>query len=208
MSRVHQLVVDLRAQQVEPDLGRPLWPGILAQFGLRALLIVFVVATLLWEPPPLHHGICVAVVAAYVVVVGCWGAWALRRGTRTTVSTRTTVTLLVLTADVTVVSVLSVLTGATSPQAWTSDVMRNGFFLIPLIAAAQLDPIISGAVAIPTLSAFTLTCWITRSTNGEPWSSILLSSLVLAGLAGGSVAASFIQRTRSGNHRGLGPATK
>jgi len=194
----HQRGVDLRAQQVAPDLQRPLWPGILAQLGLRALLIVFVVATLLWEPPPRHREICVAVVAAYVVIIGCWSAWALRSAARTTISTRTMVTLLVLTADVTVVSVLSVLTGATSPQAWTSDVMRNGFFLIPLIAAAQLDPIISVAVAIPTLSVFTLTCWITRTSNGEPWSSILLSSLVLAGLAGGSVAASFIQRTRVG----------
>lgn len=196
MSGDHQRGVDLRAQQVAPDLRRPLWLATLLQFGLRAVLIVFIITTLLWEQPARHHGIYVAVVAVYVVVIGCWSAWALRSGPRTTISTRTKVTLLVLTADVTVVSVLSVLTGVTSPQAWTSDVMRNGFFLIPLIAAAQLDPIISVAVAIPTISVFTLTCWITRSSNGEPWSSILLSSLVLAGLAGGSVALSFIQRSR------------
>jgi two-component system, NarL family, sensor kinase len=65
-----------------------------------------------------------------------------------------------------------------------------------LIAAAQLDPIVSGAVAIPTVSVFTLTCWITRTTNGEPWASILMSSFILAGLAGGSVVLSFIQRSR------------
>jgi two-component system NarL family sensor kinase len=74
--------------------------------------------------------------------------------------------------------------------------MRNGFFLIPLIAAAQLDPIISGVVAIPTLSAFIATCWITKASNHEPWASILLSSTVLAGLAGGSVALSLIQRSK------------
>jgi two-component system, NarL family, sensor kinase len=45
-------------------------------------------------------------------------------------------------------------------------------------------------VAIPALSVFTLTAWITTSSNGEPWSSIVLSSLALAGLAGGSVAGS------------------
>jgi len=101
-----------------------------------------------------------------------------------------------LAADVALVSVLSVLTGLTSPDEWTSDVMRNGFFLIPLIAAAQLDPVISGVVAIPTLSAFIATCWITQASNHEPWSSILLSSTVLAGLAGGSVALSFIQRSK------------
>lgn len=196
MSRDHQRVVDLRVQRGVPDSRRTLWLGTLLQFGLRAVLTVFVGATLWWEPPTRYPWICVAVLAVYVVVIGCWSAWALRSGAGTTISTRTMVTLVVLTADVTVVSVLSVLTGETSPQAWTSDVMRNGFFLIPSIAAAQLDPIISGAVAIPTLSVFALTCWITRSANGEPWSSILLSSLVLAGLAGGSVALSVIQRSR------------
>ncbi|SPM36036.1 two-component sensor kinase [Mycobacterium rhizamassiliense] len=196
MSKEHQRVVDPRAHQAEPDVGRPLRVGIPLQVGLRAVLIAFIVATLLWEPPTRHHLICMDVVAVYVVAIGCWTTWALRRREPTTVSTRTMVTLLVLTADVTVVSVLSVLTGATSPQAWTSDVMRNGFFLIPLIAAAQLDPIISGAVAIPTLSVFTLTCWITRTSNGEPWASILLSSLILAALAGGSVVLSLIQRSR------------
>jgi two-component system, NarL family, sensor kinase len=196
MSRGHQRVVDLQGQQVVPDTLRPSGLGTLLQFGLRVVLIVFLVATLLWEPPTRHHRICLDVVAVYVVVIGCWSAWALRRRARTTISTRTMVTLLVLTADVAVVSVLSVFTGATSAEAWTSDVMRNGFFLIPLIAAAQLDPIISVAVAIPTLSVFTLTCWITKSSNGESWASIGLSSFALAGLAGGSVALSLIQRSR------------
>jgi two-component system NarL family sensor kinase len=89
-----------------------------------------------------------------------------------------------------------VFAGLTSPDDWTSDVMRNGFFLIPLIAAAQLDPVISGVVAIPALSAFVATCWITQASNYEPWSSILLSSTVLAGLAGGAVALSLIQRSK------------
>jgi two-component system NarL family sensor kinase len=102
----------------------------------------------------------------------------------------------VLAADVAVVSILSVVTGLTAPDAWTSDVMRNAFFLIPVIAAAQLDPVISGVVAIPTLSAFVATCWITQNSNSEPWTSIVLSSMVLAGLAGGSVALSFIQRSK------------
>jgi two-component system NarL family sensor kinase len=196
MFRDHQRGFDLRAQQVAPDLRRPIWLGTLLQFGVRAVLIVFIVATLLWDPPARYQSTCVIVMVVYLVVIGCWGVWALRSGPRTTLSTKTMVPLLVLTADVAVVSVLSILTGATSPQAWTSDVMRNGFFLIPLIAAAQLDPVISVAVAIPTLSVFALTCWITTSSNAEPWSSILLSLLALAGLAGGSVALSFVQRSR------------
>jgi hypothetical protein len=70
MSRDHQRGVDLRAQQVVPDTQRPLWLGILLQFGLRAVLIVFVIATLLWEPPTRHHRICMDVVA----VLECMGA--------------------------------------------------------------------------------------------------------------------------------------
>ncbi|MEE6138779.1 ATP-binding protein [Mycobacterium sp. 050128] len=192
----HQRVVDLRAQQVVPDIGRTLWLGTLLQFGLRSVLIVLVVATLLLEPPDHYEWVCVTIPLVYVVVLGCWTAWTLRRRAPTTTSTKTLVPLLMLTADVTMVSVLSILAGVTSPQDWTSDVMRNGFFLIPLIAAAQLDPKISAAVAIPTLSVFVLTCWITRSANQEPWASILLSSFVLAALAGGSVVLSFIQRSR------------
>ena len=121
------------------------------QFALRTVLTIFVAVTLMSEPPNRNLSICVAVLALYAVMVGCWGAWALRTAARTVVSTRTLVTLLVLAADVAVVSVLSVLTGLTSPDDWTSNVMRNGFFLIPLIAAAQLDPVISGLVAIPTI---------------------------------------------------------
>ena len=198
MSKDHQQAVDLQVQRAGPGPGRALWLGTLLQFGLRAVLIVFVVATLLWEPVAGDQWICAAVVAVYVVVIACWVAWALRSRARTFMPARTLVPLLALAADVTVVSVLSVFTGVTSPQGWTSDVMRIGFFLIPVIAAAQLDPIFSGAVAIPTVSVFILTCWITKSSNVEPWSSIVLNSLVLAGLAGGSVALSLIQRSRVG----------
>ena len=187
---------DLRVQQVPPDSQRNLLLGTLLQFALRAVLTVFVVVTLLCEPPNRYLWICVAVLAVYVVVIGCWSGWALRTAARAVLPTRTPATLLVLAADVAVVSVLSVLTGITSPEDWTSNVMRNGFFLIPLIAAAQLDPIISGTVAVPTVSAFMATCWITRSSNQEPWASILLSSTVLSALAGGSVALSLIQRSK------------
>jgi two-component system NarL family sensor kinase len=139
------------------------------------VLIVFAGVTLTCEPPSKTLPICVAVVALYAVLVGFWGTWALRTAARTVVLTRTLMTISVLAADVAIVSVLSVLTGLTSPDDWTSNVMRVGFFLIPLIAAAQLDPVISGALAIPTLSAFIAPCWITRASNNEPWASILLS---------------------------------
>lgn len=191
-----QRAVDRRALHFPQDSQRYLFLGTVLQLALRIILTVFVAVTLLCEPPSRHVWVCVTVLALYVAIVGCWSAWALRMSARTLVLTRTLVTLLVLASDVAVVSVLSVVTGLTSPDEWTSDVMRVGFFLIPLIAAAQLDPVVSGVVAIPTLSAFVATCWIAQAANHEPWASILLSSMVLAGLAGGSVALSLIQRSK------------
>jgi two-component system, NarL family, sensor kinase len=175
------------ARQFPQDSQRYLFSSSVLQFGLRTVLSIFAAATLIAEPPQTHLEICVTVLALYAVIVGCWGAWALRSAAHGVVVTRTLVTLLVLACDV---------AGLTSPEEWTSNVMRNGFFLIPLIAAAQLDPVISGLVAIPTISAFIATCWITQASNYEPWASIVLSSLVLSGLAGGSVALSLIQRSK------------
>ena len=196
MSGHLQPAVDSSAPQFPQDSARYLFFGVLLQFALRVVLIAFIGVTLLSEPPTSDRWICAAVLAVYLVAVGCWSVWALRPAARTVVNSRKLVTLLMLSADVAVISVLSVLTGFTSPQQWTSDVLRNGLFLIPLIAAAQLDPSISGAMAIPTVSALFVTCWITQSANQEPWTSILLSTTVLAGLAGGSVALSRIQRSK------------
>ncbi|WP_263994575.1 sensor histidine kinase [Mycobacterium yunnanensis] len=171
--------------------------GSLMQGALRGLLIVFVAVTALLEPP--HHGrwVYVGVSAAYVVAVACWVAWVVRT-TRSDSGSRhvNQVTLLVLGVDIAVVGVLSVLTGLTSEEDWTSDVLRNGLFLIPLIAAAQLSPYISTVVAAPTVVAFVAVGWITQSANAEPWASISLSAAILAGLAAGSVALSRIQLTK------------
>ena len=178
------------------DDPRSVFWGIVLQTALRVVLVVFIAVTLLCEPPNKNLTTCAVVLAIYAVIVACWSFWAVRTAAPTVEIARTVITLSVLAADVAVVSILSVVTGLTAPDAWTSDVMRNAFFLIPVIAAAQLDPVISGLVAVPTLSAFVATCWVTQNSNTEPWSSIVLSSLVLAGLAGGSVALSFIQRSK------------
>jgi len=191
-----QFAVDDPAAQYSQGSERPVFLGTLLQWSLRVLLIVFIAVTLLLEPPRRDGLVCVIVLAAYVVTVGCWSVWALRPLHRSAAPTKERVTLLVLGADIAAISVLSVLTGLTAPEDWTSDVLRNGLFLIPLIAAAQLSPRISGAIAIPTVLAFLATSWITKSSNNEPWTSILLSTTVLSGLAAGSVALSRIQRSK------------
>ncbi|MCV7135189.1 ATP-binding protein [Mycobacterium hodleri] len=171
--------------------------GSLLQGGLRALLVAFLVVTLLLEPPQHDRWVYVGVSAAYVAAVGCWSAWALRvRTSDSRLRNVNHVTLLMLGVDIGVIAVLSVLTGFTSEEDWTSDVLRNGLFLIPLIAAAQLSPYISTVVAAPTVLAFVAVSWITQSANQEPWASILLSVSILMGLAAGSVALSRIQLTK------------
>lgn len=176
---------------------RHLFVGTLLQFGLRLVLIVFVAVTLLLEPPNRYGWICAVVFFGYVAVIACWSAWALRTGSRSALANRRLVTLVVLGADVAVLSVLSVMTGVTSPEAWTSYVMRDGLFLIPLIAAAQLDPLISGVMAIPTVAAFFATSSVTQWINEEPWATILLTTTVLTALAVGSVVLSRVQRAET-----------
>jgi two-component system, NarL family, sensor kinase len=191
-----QFAVDHPRGRFSQDSGQHIFLGTLLQCALRTLLIVFIAVTLLLEPPRGNRWFCVIVLAAYIVTVACWSVWALRPAARGVVPTKKLVTLLMLGADIAAVSILSVLTGLTSPEDWTSDVLRNGLFLIPLIAAAQLNPDISAAIAIPTVGAFFATCWITQSSNQEPWASIFLTTAVLTGLAGGSVALSRIQRSK------------
>src|ERR1700757_2247076 len=194
MSGLRQRISDYLAPP--QDSERYLFFGTLLQWAIRAILIVFVIITLLLHPPNSNRWICVFILTAYVVIVGCWSTWALRPAARAIIHTKKLIIFLMLSADVAVVSILSVLTGITSPESWTSNALRNGLFLIPLIAAAQLDPKISGAMAIPTVSAFIAAAWITKSDNQEPWASILLTTMVLTGLAAGSVALSRIQRSK------------
>ncbi|MGZ6778383.1 MAG: sensor histidine kinase [Mycobacterium sp.] len=188
--------IEGHAQQKAHGAQRHLFLGTLLQFALRVVIVCFLTITLLWEPPNKHTWACVALLGAYAAIVGCWSAWALRPDSQTASTARTRIALSVLVADVAVLSIISVLTGITSPEVWTSDVISSGLFLIPLIAAAQLDPTISGAMAIPTVSAFFITCAVTKTANEEPWPSILLNTTVLAALAGGAVAVSLIQRAR------------
>jgi two-component system, NarL family, sensor kinase len=180
------------SQQFAQD--RPLYLGTLVQFALRVVIVVFVAVTLLSEPPSRHQWICVAILCAYAAIVGCWSGWALRSGWRA--ASRTRVTLVVIAADVATLAALSVLTGITSPEVWTSDLMADALFLIPLIAAAQLDPVINAVMAIPTVAAFLVTCAVTKTLNEEPWTSIALNTFMLAALFAASVAVSIIQRDR------------
>jgi two-component system, NarL family, sensor kinase len=176
-------------------LNRYIFLGVRLQLLLRILLIAFIAATLAFEPPTAMIWICVLILGTYLAIVGCWTTWVLRSDQPWATMNRP-VTFAVLSADVVVVSVLAVFTGIASPTSWASDVLTQGLFLIPVIAAAQLRPKISAAMAIPAVIAFIASSWISKSINQEPWPPIVLGAAVLCGLSGGSVALSFIQRSR------------
>ena len=69
MSGPRQRVSDYLAPP--QDSERYLFFGTLLQWAIRAILIVFVIITLLLHPPTSNRWICVFILAAYVVIVGC-----------------------------------------------------------------------------------------------------------------------------------------
>jgi two-component system NarL family sensor kinase len=176
--------------------GRPAFYGLVLQWALRLVLVGYIAVTLWLEPPDHDLWFCVLALVGYLAAFVAWSWWVLRTGPSSKDITSRRPALLMLAADVALVSILAVLTGLYSPDNWTSDVLRTGLFLIPVIAAAQLDPFLSGVTAIPTVTAYLVVSWIGQAGNEEPWSSILLNATVLSGLAAGSVALSRIQRSK------------
>jgi len=155
-------------------------------------MALFIGTALVLQPPHVNLWLYWAVFAGYVVAISVWGWWG-----RFGMATRRPA-LLMLCADLTAVAIISVQTGISSPEAWTSDVVQHGLFLIPLIAAAQLDPAVSAMIAVPTVATFLAVNWVDREANGnEPWGSILTRTAVMVGLAAGSVGLSWIQQTRT-----------
>ena len=184
---------DPSAPAGDPSLFR----GLLLQLALRLLLAAFIGTALASQPPdangPVHWGIF----GGYLGLIAAWSLWALRAADQSR-RTRRPVALVMLCADLAVAAIISMDTGINSAGTWTSDVVQHGLFLVPLIAAAQLDPVVSAAVAVPTVATFFAVSWVDKAANGnEPWSSILARTAIVFGLAAGSVALSWIQQSRT-----------
>jgi two-component system, NarL family, sensor kinase len=101
-----------------------------------------------------------------------------------------------LAVDLFALVALSILATRSEVQSWTADGLFAGFFLIPLLAATQLRPWVGTIVAGPTVAAYFGAAVAAKAANGEPWASILVRTLVLAGLCAGCVALSWLQRSR------------
>jgi two-component system NarL family sensor kinase len=194
----------------EPTADRPPTPevdaivlehayrGVRLQMRLRLLLVVFVVLTVIIIPPVSGLLACVVVIAGYLLWSIGLALWE-RRGGASLVRRA----WLALFVDLLVLAVLTVLTGVAAQQSWTSDVLIHGMFLIPVLAATQLRPMICTAVVVPTVAVYVAASVVTQAANDEPASSIALRTLVLIGVGVGCVALSEIQRSRVATIGGL-----
>ena len=165
--------------------------GIRVQFGLRGVLIVFMIATIAWVPPDRDLGACFAIVAVYVA-----GAIAVALWTRAGGEGPVRWMWLALLLDTAALTALTLVSGVSAEQSWTADLLVNGFFILPMLAATQLRPSVSAAVAAPAVVAYFVASVATKNANTEPWASIIIRTFVLAGLGVGCVALSRVQLSR------------
>jgi two-component system NarL family sensor kinase len=177
---------DLRDVLVEHSLR-----GLRIQLWVRPVLVAFVILVVTLEPPVRHDTSC-------IVVVGCYAAWAVgvaivtRRGGE--IAAR--YAWLALFGDLFALVLLSVLSGYSVVESWTAYILINGLVLIPVLAATQLRPLVCAAVAGPTVILYFVASVTARKANAEPWASVNLRTLVIAGLAVGCVLLSRVQRGR------------
>ncbi len=165
--------------------------GVRLQVAVRAVLVAFVAATVLAVPPAQDLATCTAVAVGYAVAAVGVAVW-----TRDGGPTAVRWAWVALFLDLAVLAGLTLLTGVETPQSWTSDVLATGFLLVPVLAAAQLRPRVCAAVVVPAAVAHLVAGIATRTANGEPWASLLLRTLVMAGVCAACVALSSIQRSR------------
>ena len=165
--------------------------GVALQVALRWVMVGFVALTVVAVPPPRFVGICAAIAGGYALWALAVALW-----TRQEQPAAVRMAWLALLVDVVVLGVLTLLTGVATPQSWTSDVFTTGFLLIPVLAATQLRVWVCTAVVVPTAVVYFLAAVATREANVEPWTSVLLRTLVIAGVALGCIGLSRIQRSR------------
>jgi two-component system, NarL family, sensor kinase len=165
--------------------------GVWVQLALRAALASFVLITILVEPPVHDQDACLAVACVYAVVAALIAGWTTRGGARPVQQI-----WLALFIDLAALATVTILASRSDAQSWTADILVNGFFVLPMLAATQLRPGISAVIAGPTVVVYLTTSIFARHANGEPWQSIVLRTAVLTALSGACVLMSWVARSR------------
>lgn len=163
---------------------------------LRILLVIFFVAVLFTEPPAEHLGWC-------WLLVGCYFVWSLATYALGTAERTRRFLWPTLFVDVAVLAALTLITDTTAAVSWTPYLIINGFFVIPVIAAAQLSPVVCAVVVGPTVIIYLVSGLITQDAGEEPTSYVLLRTLMLAAVGLGAILLSRLQRSRVATIAGL-----
>ena len=103
---------------------------------------------------------------------------------------------LALFVDVITVAALTLITDSSAERTWAPYVLINAFFVVPVIAAAQLNLWICAIVAAPAVLVYLLSSLAIRHVDADPISEILLRTGLLATVGLGCVLMSRVQRSR------------
>ncbi|SDJ50674.1 two-component system, NarL family, sensor kinase [Frankineae bacterium MT45] len=165
--------------------------GLRIQVLLRLVLAVFVVLVVVIEPPAKDAAACYAISAAYAVWA-CAGLLVVRHSGEATAR----FAWLALFVDLVAIGALTIVASDSDQQSWTADILVNGLVLVPLLAATQLRPMVCALIAGPTVLVYLVASAAARQANTEPWASVLLRTLIVAGVSVGCVLLSRLQRSR------------
>ena len=183
-----------------PDVERPelrdlllahFYRGARIQRMLRMLLVIFFVITLLAVPPSEDQALC------WVIVI-CYAVWSVVVGilVRLASAAAAPYVWLALFFDVLAVTALALVADMSAEQTWTAFVTVFAFFLVPVLAAAQLNPWACGVVSAVAVVMHLVASAATRHADTEPWASLLLRTGILAVVGLGCVLLSALQRGR------------
>ena len=158
---------------------------------LRLLLGLFYILVLILQPPDIHLVVCWLVVICYLVWTLAVGVLTRAGGVRAL-----RFSWLALFVDVITVAALTLITDSSAERTWAPYVLINAFFVVPVIAAAQLNPWICAIVAAPAVLVYLFSSLAIRHVDADPISEILLRTGLLATVGLGCVLLSRVQRSR------------
>jgi two-component system NarL family sensor kinase len=165
--------------------------GARIQRALRLLLVGFFVVTLVALPPSEDLALC------WVIVV-CYAVWSVVVGILVRLASAGVAPYvwLALFFDVLAVTALALVADMSAEQTWTAFVTVFAFFVVPVLAAAQLNPWACAFVSAVAVVMHFVAGAATRHADTEPWWSLVLRTALLALVGVGCVLLSALQRTR------------
>jgi two-component system, NarL family, sensor kinase len=179
-------IPDLRALLID-HAGR----GFRVQSIVRGALAIFVVLTVVLVPPAGVSLPALLIAAAYCV-------WTVAVSVAVRVNSERVLRLnwIALVGDVVALGLVTLTAAGADRVSWTGDVLLNGFFLIPVLAAVQLRVWVAVTAIVPTIAVFLVCSAIARLAESQPWSYVLLRVLALGGLSIGCVLLVRVQSSR------------